>query len=269
MRFRGAYMSKSKLERSLYPSVVCHFTRRSSVLISILQSMFFKVSYAKEEIIGTDASRTFGIPMVSFCDIRLSQLNEHITKYGRYGIALNKGWAISNGLNPVSYISKDCSMFGRLDARLRELRSSMKHIKSEGAFEEYKMALEQYNDFINTMRYMKNYEGNLIRNKKPLIKNYRFANEHEWRYIPDVDSDIIPIKKIVTGTNWKAEANKLIAQKTCSQLNFSLDDVRYVFIKDDAMSQKIIKKLQTILNEKDFSLIMTKTLITNQVMDDF
>ncbi|WP_407263745.1 abortive infection system antitoxin AbiGi family protein, partial [Klebsiella quasipneumoniae] len=191
-------MSKSKLERSLYPSVVCHFTRRSSVLISILQSMFFKVSYAKEEIIGTDASRTFGIPMVSFCDIRLSQLNEHITKYGRYGIALNKGWAISNGLNPVSYISKDCSMFGRLDARLRELRSSMKHIKSEGAFEEYKMALEQYNDFINTMRYMKNYEGNLIRNKKPLIKNYRFANEHEWRYIPDVDSDIIPIKKIVT-----------------------------------------------------------------------
>ncbi len=35
------------------------------------------------------------------------------------------------------------------------------------------------------------------------------------------------------------------------------------------MSQKIIKKLQTILNEKDFSLIMTKILITNQVMDDF
>ncbi|EGX8054714.1 hypothetical protein Q6W56_004526 [Salmonella enterica] len=262
-------MSKGKLERSLYPSVVCHFTRRSNVLISILESMFFKVSYAKEEIIGTDASRTFGIPMVSFCDIRLSQLNEHITKYGKYGIALNKKWAISKGLNPVSYISKDCSMFDRLDNRLRELRDFMKHLKSEGSLEEYKIALEQYNDFINTMRYMKNYEGDLVRTKKPLIENYRFANEHEWRYIPDIDSDIIPIRKVIPNTNWKTEANNSISKEAVSQLNFSLDDVKYIFIKDEIMSHKIVKKLQSIFDEKKFALIMPKLLITTQVFDDF
>lgn len=262
-------MSKGKLERSLFPSVVCHFTRRSNVLINILVSRFFKVSYAKEEIIGTDATRTFGIPMVSFCDIRLSQLNEHITKYGKYGIALSKDWAISKGLNPVSYISKNCSLFDRLDMRLREFRNSMMHLKSDGSYHEYKMELERYNDFINTMRYMKNYEGDLIRNNKPLIKNYRFANEHEWRYIPSIESDIIPIRKVLSNTNWKTEANNSIVQNTASQLNFSLDDVRYIFIKDDVMSHKIIKKLQSILNEKDFALVMTKVLITTQVIDDF
>lgn len=262
-------MSKGKLERSLFPSVVCHFTKRSNVLIKILESMFFQVSYAKEEIIGIDTTRTFGIPMVSFCDIRLSQLSEHITKYGQYGIALNKSWAVSRGLNPVSYINKDCSMFNRLDTRLRALRDSMIHLKLEGTIGEYKETLEQYNDFINTIRYMKNYEGDLIRNKKPPIKDYRFANEHEWRYIPNIESDIVPIRKVVPNTNWKSEANKSIIQKDDSRLSFSLDDIKYIFIKDEVMSSKIIKKLRLVLNEKDFDLVMTKILLTSQIIDDF
>lgn len=262
-------MSKRKLERSLYPSVVCHFTKRSNLLINILQDMYFKTAYTKEVIIGSDASRTFGIPMVSFCDIRLSQLNEHITKYGEYGIALNKDWAVEQGLNPVSYISKNCSMFNRLDARLRDIRRSMTHLKSEGSITEYRDTLEEYNDFINTMRYMKNYEGDLTRSNKQPIKNYRFANEHEWRYIPDINSDFPPIRKTTTNKNWKAEANNSMSGKPGSELYFSMSDIRYIFIKDDTMSSKVIKRLQSRLDENSFSLIISKILITNQVIDDF
>lgn len=88
-------------------------------------------------------------------------------------------------------------------------------------------------------------------------------------YIPDIDADIIPIRKVIPNTNWKTEANNSISKEKVSQLNFSLDDVKCIFIKDEIMSHKIIKKLQSIFNEKEFALIMPKLLITTQVFDDF
>lgn len=44
--------------------------------------------------------------MVSFCDLRLSELAEHICTYGCYGIGMSKKWAVDNMLNPVSYWSR-------------------------------------------------------------------------------------------------------------------------------------------------------------------
>ena len=83
----------------LYPEILFHFTTKES-LYEILNSTF-KVSYAREKIIGPKLKREFGVPMVSFCDLRLSELKAHINKYGNYGIGLTKEWANRNGLNPV------------------------------------------------------------------------------------------------------------------------------------------------------------------------
>lgn len=60
----------------------------------------FSISYCKETFV-LDNARPYilGIPMVSFCDIPLSQILDHVKKYGNYGIGLSKEWAKSKGLN--------------------------------------------------------------------------------------------------------------------------------------------------------------------------
>ena len=47
-----------------------------------------------------------------------------------------------------------------------------------------------YNNTINTLRYIKNYKGDLIRRGKSTKPNYVFANEKEWRYVPPIVGDI-------------------------------------------------------------------------------
>ena len=43
--------------------------------------------------------------MVSFSDLRLSELKDNIGTYGKFGIGLTKDWSVQNGLNPVMYAS--------------------------------------------------------------------------------------------------------------------------------------------------------------------
>ena len=51
------------------------------------------------------------IPMVCFCDIRLSDISDHTAEYGYYGIGLAKKWGIKTKLNPVTYIARGSSFF--------------------------------------------------------------------------------------------------------------------------------------------------------------
>ena len=86
---------------ALYPNILFHFTSKKP-LYDILSSTF-KVSYARERILGGNRIKEFAVPMVSFSDLRLSELKDNIGTYGKFGIGLTKEWAINNGLwfNPL------------------------------------------------------------------------------------------------------------------------------------------------------------------------
>lgn len=62
------------MAKSLYPNILFHFTNKEG-LFGILSSTF-RVSYARELIIGPNDRREIGIPMASFCDLKLSELNK-------------------------------------------------------------------------------------------------------------------------------------------------------------------------------------------------
>jgi hypothetical protein len=144
---------------ALYPNILFHFTERKS-LYAILNSTF-KVSYARERIIGGNVIKEFAVPMVSFSDLRLSELKDNIGTYGKFGIGLTKDWAISNGLNPVMYASQN-SLF--TENFMHGIEDFFKLVNnSPDTSGRYEAA---YNITLNTLRYIKNYRGDLIRPAK-------------------------------------------------------------------------------------------------------
>ncbi|EQA0619442.1 hypothetical protein AWD72_000052 [Escherichia coli] len=259
--------NKNIAEKSLYPNTLFHFTNNNEFLLNIIKDKFFKASYAKEIIVGPNGTkRTFGIPMVSFCDIRLSNLHEHMKKYGYYGIGLKKSWAIEKGLNPVSYLNSNCSMFQYFDQQLREMSDEFLNIES---YEERKLSRQKYLNLQNVMRYMKNYEGELRRGNE-YQKAYRFANESEWRYVPDINtSDIIPVKIVRNhDTKWKAKANDALWKSESSRLTFNYNDIKYILVPTSNMAFDLIEGVRDFISEDDFIYLISKIFDSRHIYQD-
>lgn len=223
---------------ALYPNILFHFTNRQS-LYAILNSTF-KVSYARERILGGTKIKEFAIPMVSFSDLRLSELKDNIGTYGKFGIGLTKEWAIRNGLNPVMYASQN-SLF--TENFMKGLEDFFKLVtNSDDTSGRYETA---YNNTINTLRYIKNYKGDLIRPNKKTIKDYVFANEREWRYVPPITDEFlsfVSIDKIRTSQQ-KSEYNKKVSH---IRLNFKPDDIKYLIVEKDRDINALIGHLRQV-----------------------
>ncbi|WP_202303491.1 abortive infection system antitoxin AbiGi family protein [Dryocola clanedunensis] len=253
------------IERSLYPSTIFHFTDEIDSLQNILSSGYFRASYAKEVIIGPKSRRRFGIPMVSFCDIRLSHLYEHTRKYGYFGLGLKKRWAIEKGLNPVSYLNSNCTMFTYFNEQLKGMSRELREID---LYDDHKVAKLRYRNFLNVMRYMKNYEGELER-KGEVTKNYRFANENEWRYVPDIKEKIIPAKVIDdVDIEWKIKANEKLWKSDSSRLYFSLKDINYLLVPSESAVAELIDYLGEIIEGDDFTYLISKIFISKHIFSD-
>jgi hypothetical protein len=223
-----------------YPNILFHFTTKQS-LYDILDSTF-KVSYARERIIGGNKVKEFAVPMVSFSDLRLSELKANIDTYEKFGIGLTKEWAMANGLNPVMYASQN-SLF--TENFMNGIEDFFKLVnKSNDNTGKYETA---YNNTINTLRYIKNYKGDLVRPDKKTIKDYVFANEREWRYVPPITENIlpfIPIGKIRTKEQ-KTQFNQTVSHL---RLNFQLDNIQYLIVENDNNINDLIRHLRQVKN---------------------
>lgn len=250
---------------SLHPEILFHFTNKNG-LLNILQDTF-KISYAREKIQGKKEVREFGIPMVSFCDIKLSDLKEHIDKYGDYGIGLNKTWANSNGLNPVWYVNKDSEFPDGFTAALNALYRQMDVILDSNKHKEFN---ETYMKFMDIYRYLKNYEGELKR-KGESVENYRFADEKEWRYIPSIDEEnvlpFVPISRIRT----KEQKEKYNQTLSHLRLSFKPRDIKYIIVKDDSEIINLINYLKIVKDRftpDEVAQLQTRILTTDQIKND-
>ncbi|MEH3415220.1 abortive infection system antitoxin AbiGi family protein [Phytobacter diazotrophicus] len=250
---------------SLHPEILFHFTDRDG-LLKILEHTF-KISYARERIQGRNETREFGIPMVSFCDIKLSDLKDHIDKYGDYGIGLNKSWANSKGLNPVWYVNKNSEFPDGFTSALNALYRQMDLIIDD---KEHKEFNKNYMKFMDTYRYLKNYEGDLKRSGFE-VENYRFADEKEWRFVPSINEEdilpLVPITRIRTKQQ-KKEYNDKISHL---HLSFEPKDIKYIIVKNDNDILDIINHLKIVKNRfspDEVMQLQTRILTTEQIKTD-
>lgn len=117
-------------EKMVGESVLIHFTDREDTLISILKLGFF---YSHQDTItfqklfldaGVDAIEPDDHAMVCFTT------NPELNRFGRYGIAVDKEWALSKGARKVEYVKIGSPRYNQL---LNTLRRSKPAPPPDGA----------------------------------------------------------------------------------------------------------------------------------------
>lgn len=98
--------SMDKTRANSHTSTLFHYTKSVKTLLTILkEGLRFTYCLEKYPLVPV---REIGIPMISFCDIPISDSVEHVQKYGSYAIGLTKDSLLENELicdliSPVHY----------------------------------------------------------------------------------------------------------------------------------------------------------------------
>ncbi len=253
---------------SLYPSTLFHFTKKKW-LFKILKETF-QISYARENISGPKNRRKLAVPMVSFCDIKLAEIKHFIDKeYGYFGIGLTKEWANKNGLNPVMYMSRNCDLTDNFIDGINGIYSMFPKLKEPS---DYVKLTKSYHNILNIYRYVKNYDGELIREGKTVDSNYRFADEREWRFVPPLDT--VGVEPFVAISNIRTKKQKKEYNEKAShiKLSFQPDDIKYLIVEKDSDINELIdhldyakSKYNPTIRRKLASRILTIDQIKNDI----
>jgi hypothetical protein len=198
--------------------------------------------------------------MVSFCDIPLSQIKEHIKTYGSYGIGMSKDWGKRKGLNPVLYLAES-AVFSR------NVENVLKVVLDRNSG----LSQNLLASFIDIVRYIKPYSGSFCRNGK-LRRNVRFYDEREWRYVPAIGS---PIDKLfLTKDEFDDEKSRAQYNEKLEKaiLSFEPDDIRYVIVEKEEQIPPMIKKLKEIkapkYDKQTIEILMSRIIASQQILSD-
>ena len=100
---------------SISSNTLFHFTKSLNNIKGIIKEGFrphFSEEYVKfGKIRKRKKLKKYSMhdifPMVSFCDVPLSQTEKLIESYGNYALGMSKKWGERVGANPVLYLQED------------------------------------------------------------------------------------------------------------------------------------------------------------------
>lgn len=245
---------------SISPSTLFHFTTKDA-LFGILKENF-KLKYCIEKLPNGKDDGRIAIPMVSFCDIKISEIKEHITKYGQFGIGLSKTWAIENGLSPVFYQSLNSSFSLGFKEKIKDIQ------------EQYFLCKESTEIILDFLRLSKEYEGKLIRNNKIINEKYRYADEREWRYIPKLDrNNSFPDFLLENEYNSKQKKKEANLKLVNERLYFNANEIMYLIVNNDNDINEIISHIRTVKGKNytmdEIDRLTTRIITCERIMNDF
>lgn len=238
----------------LSSNVIWHQTDYQG-LKGIIEKMAFQTSYSLETI--NDVNVAF--PMISFCDIPLSDMREYLTqnesdkltgKYGKYTIGMKRGWGNKKGLSPVWYRDRQAYTLKGLMTQMKKL------IKKRNSY----MLDEEESIIWQTMAYTKNVQGKLL---KYGFSSYRFADEKELRYVPNlIDLRTASIKPFIGCNDYKdlKKQTRNIGMQSLL-LSFSIEDIAYILMSN----KKEKNRISNLLNKKDSHIVY---LSYRQILQD-
>lgn len=240
---------------SLHSNSLFHFTEKK-YLINILENNFIP-HFCRERLSIGKSNLDYWVPMVSFCDIPLSQVKDHIEEYGKYAIGLNRIWVDNSKLNPVLYYKSNSVLFEKYYHLLASMRE--KAINWDPALQED--FLDDYYGAKYLFAFFKPYIGYDFKAEKEKV----FYDEREWRYIPTSISDddyMVPEWDFKETMNDKVKNDKLC---------FEPKDISYIVIeKEDERIEfaRTLRRIKSKYSSEDVEILTTKIISSEQILND-
>lgn len=214
----------------LSSNIIWHQTSLEG-LIEILRSRKFLCSYSLESIQWRKSSLMVAFPMISFCDLPISDMTEFLTdntsreltgKYGECAIGLNLEWAKKKGMNMVWYQDSQSTF---LRTSIPQKSRLLKSLKSKHRSNSW-MLLSRIKPYTSPL-------------PSKGFTNYRFYDEKEIRYIPHPRNiDKLGLERVLTKDeyqSYKLNRRNFSRDKTKGDalipdlsISFGPSDVRYI-----------------------------------------
>ena len=196
--------------------------------------------------------RDLAIPMFCFCDIPLSQIKEHLSGYGNYGIGVTKQFAKNNFITPVAYISQESHLMNKLSYFLSSFEKPKTNHK-DMEFEEL------------MLYYAKKVSGY---NSEDEVQ-YKFYNEREWRYIPKLSQDV-HLEILLGEYDEKKTITEFSRRTESSKLELKPKDIAYIIVERECEVKEIAHTLQTrYRNYQQLEQLFSRIITVKQIKEDF
>lgn len=256
------------LEHGLYPSYCFESGMMPIAIVSNTKEIIDPKLYFGNE--------PKGIPMVSFCDIRLSQIQEHSKKFGSYAIGFKKSFSTKNlrrwRVNPVLYLENTNSLvteaipFLLVNLNIINTQVTSNQIEIDDLSRRVKTLLD----------FVKIYEGKMWNRQSMEFENTNtiFYNEREWRYVPNLHVDENESLPNRLDESYAMQASKYqIINSVLQQqykLDFDIDDIKYLIIKSDSEFDNIVGFIKEKPKFKGFEdYLISRIISMEQINYDF
>ncbi len=243
---------------------LCNFMRKPEYLLQIINDLAIKPRYFEERIeyLGISEWATITFPMTCFCDIPLIKVASHTRDYGDYGIALNKRFCISKGVQPILYLNKS----GELKKDLSEVLSKL--YSSPELPDDMKM---YPNMLLGILLYTKPIDGYMRRgDEQP--KHYIFKDECEWRYVPEIPEDMPLIMDEINNTaEGRNKFSEALALDEKTWFKFGIDNIEYIIVPDEDEALKMITAIDKMKGKtlSDKQRLISKIEIRKKIPENF
>jgi hypothetical protein len=248
----------------LSSNTILHQTSKASLEYFITKGGF-PLSYCREFLRSNYLTPAAAFPMICFSDIPLSELHQHLQRYDDYTIGMTKGWAKSHKLNPVLYFEEKSTFTQSLVEKFDF--AMQKHFFNRLDDD----AKHEFYYFLYLLAFSKNYDGELT-TKKVHYDNYRFSDEREWRYVPQV-AEVEEEWFYKTYDDY--DKNKPAYNKEISKyrLPFELTDINFIIVNDradiDFFYDLLSKVFSKEITAKELTRIPVNFFTNDQIKSDF
>lgn len=203
---------------------------------AIIKSMKLTCSYSLETVVNDGHKLAF--PMVSLSDIALADINEYLTQYGGYLFGFSREWVKKSGFNPVWYCEKD-----------NPALTAHKKLIYDNVIAKKKDILDASSVlFIFYSAFIKEIEGPLtVKSKNITYKNYRYYDEREYRYIPDMNELLNrKIEPVLSEEGYVKYKNNNGNGRINETVSFDITDLKIIIVR----TAKQVTEIQKYLSKR-------------------
>lgn len=276
----NATRNDNYLKPKLSANALFNFMPEYEYLETIINNMYFSPRYNTEYVDYLELDyqgkklKKWMIPMTCFCDIPLHQVSHHaegVDGYGKFCIAIHKEFGIRNNIQLVQYLNPK----SLLTRNLKETINSLIANADQGnPVLDNDTHVTVANYLFEHITMIKPLYGSMDKKSKLIQKN--FHDEHEWRYVPQLNYNELPAMLIdeeeILVEQERKIFTKSIAHSKNGLLKFKVEDIRYIFVDTVESRDKLIdfirrkKGRKWTLEEK--YLLVSKIKVYDELKED-